>query len=72
MAPRWPPDGGTHRLLFANRFFYDIAGIGGLEWPYLFVVFAAAGILVTVPLALSMCLVWRWCRLTLGKRGGPA
>jgi len=68
----WPADGRTPSLLFANRFFYDIAGIEGLEWPYLFVVFAVTGILVTVPLALSMCLVWRWCRLTLRPRGGPA
>jgi hypothetical protein len=44
-----PPGTGSPRRLSEIRFFYDIAGIEGVEWWVMWIVFGALGNAITVP-----------------------
>ena len=47
-----PGGNGTPRLLSAQRFYFDVAGIEGLEWPLFFLGFSVLGLVVSVPATL--------------------
>jgi hypothetical protein len=44
--------GGDPILLSAQRFYFDVAGIEGMEWPVFFVGFTAMGLVLSVPATL--------------------
>jgi hypothetical protein len=51
-------------LLSAQRFYFDVAGIEGMEWPAFFVGFSALGLVLSVPATLLGMALWP-------GRGGP-
>ena len=52
-------------LLSAQRFYFDVAGIEGMEWPVFLVGFSALGMVVSVPATLVLL-------AALPVRSGPA
>jgi hypothetical protein len=52
-----PRGDGTADLLDHNRFFYDVAGIEGMEWKAAFVLAAILGLTVTIPGAIAFGLL---------------
>jgi hypothetical protein len=62
---RWPEDLTNPTILLARRFFYDVAGGEGWEWPFIFVVVflltSAVAVPVTVVLIVSVR-AWRAAR----------
>ena len=56
--------GGTPELLSFQRFYYDVAGMEGAEWPVFFTVLAFLGLIPTLPI--QGLLLWR------GRRRGVA
>ncbi len=53
------PPGGKPRLLSSRRFYFDIAGIEGVEWPAFFFVFSMVGLVLTTPVAVVGLLIRR-------------
>ena len=53
-----PDHAGDLKLLSAQRFYFDVAGIEGMEWPMFFVAFSALGIVLSVPVTLIAMAVW--------------
>ena len=53
-----PDSAGTWKLLSEQRFYFDVAGIEGLEWPMFFVAFSALGMVLSVPVTLLLMAVW--------------
>ncbi|MDR3622449.1 MAG: hypothetical protein P4L85_24070 [Paludisphaera borealis] len=49
--------GGPLKLLSYQRFYYDVAGIEGLEWPAFLLIFAFIGLIPTLPV--QGFLLWR-------------
>ena len=49
------------RLLSFQRFYYDVAGIEGMEWPAFFMAFSTIGLPLATPIAVAMLLVRRRC-----------
>jgi hypothetical protein len=49
--------GAAPKLLSSQRFYYDVAGMEGVEWPVLLPVFALYGLIPTIPL--QGFLLWR-------------
>ena len=45
------PAAGPPQLLAFQRFYYDVAGMEGWEWPVLFRVFAVGLLILVIPLA---------------------
>ena len=41
--------GGNLKLLSSQRFYYDVAGMEGMEWPVFLMVFAFLGLIPTLP-----------------------
>lgn len=50
------------KLLSCNQFFYDVAGIEGLEWPIMFLYLSGFGLLVTAPITLVVIMFIRLIR----------
>jgi hypothetical protein len=46
------------RLLSAQRFYFDVAGIEGMEWPAFLIGFSALGLVLTVPITLLLLAIW--------------
>jgi hypothetical protein len=46
------------KLLSSQRFYFDVAGIEGLEWPAFFVGFSALGVVLSVPVTLLVIAFW--------------
>lgn len=57
-----PDAAGVRPLLSFNRFYYDVAGMEGFEWPGFFSMYAAVGLFVAVPGAVVVMLVRQWRR----------
>jgi hypothetical protein len=53
-----PDRAGDWNLLSAQRFYFDIAGSEGMEWPVVFIGFSALGLVVSVPMTLLAMAVW--------------
>lgn len=53
------------KLLSCNQFFYDLAGIEGLEWPVMFLYSSGFGLLATLPITVVFIL---FIRLIRGKK----
>ncbi len=53
-----PNPAGAWKLLSAQRFYFDVAGIEGMEWPVSFVGFSALGLVVSIPVTLLAMAVW--------------
>jgi hypothetical protein len=62
------PFGGEPRLLSSQQFYYDVAGIEGLEWPAFFLVFSTIGAVITLFL-LAVVPAIREARRTGRRRG---
>jgi hypothetical protein len=46
------------KLLSTQRFYFDVAGIEGMEWPVFFIGFSALGIVFTVSTTLLLLVFW--------------
>ena len=59
------PTGGVLRLLFYQRFYYDVAGVEGAEWPLFFTFLAIFGLIPTLPI--QGFILWRGRRRSVRK-----
>jgi hypothetical protein len=53
-----PDPAGALKLLSVQQFYFDVAGIEGMEWYVFFVGFSALGIVLSVPVTLLVLAVW--------------
>jgi hypothetical protein len=54
-----PPAGGKPELLSFQRFFFDVAGVEGIEWPAFFTMFSLAGLFVSLPVVSVLAILRR-------------
>jgi hypothetical protein len=64
-----PQPSGPPRLLSAKRFFFDVAGMEGAEFPGFFRGFAIIGLIAVIPATL-LTMLSAWLKRVMRRRGG--